>query len=200
MKKRYLVCSIFGLSVSLFSSSSLYAGLGSYLPPTVAPNKSTQTHAYAGLVWTLNNQLSYVPDISLGVRSLAVKSDNHVSGAEANLRVNLKDAPSLNSVRLLYVGGNRDLQGNIGVGYSFLHKDFLATLAGSAPYSKLGVDYLFREKSFQSYLEVNSLAKPHVVNDTLNCDAGFHLVVPNQGDYEGVSGENIVNGMTCANF
>ena len=45
----------------------------------------TDNKVYAGLVWTLNHQSSYLPDLSFGFRSLKVNSNNDVNWTSPNI-------------------------------------------------------------------------------------------------------------------
>lgn len=59
------------------------------LPYTTTPGKSdttTENRAYAGLVWTLKEKTSWIPDLTLGFRSLRVKSSDSVNGADLSAR------------------------------------------------------------------------------------------------------------------
>jgi hypothetical protein len=151
---------------------SLLAGapsMGGGVITTISANKQTQTRLYAGVVWNLNQKTTIKPDyISTGVRSVVVKSNDNVSGADLNFRLNLtgKDI-NLDSVRLFYVGGNRDTQGQLGAGYSFTQQSYLGTIAGSSAYSRLGADYLYKSKEFKPFFEINTLDKPKKVNPTV---------------------------------
>ena len=121
----------------------------------------TDNRIYAGLSWQLNGSNGFVPDIIFGARSLNVNSDNAVSGADFNLRLNIKKDISLDSMRLSYVGGSRDLLGNAGLGYSFTNSGIFATAAAQSAYSRLGADYQFGNEKFTPYLEINTLYSPN---------------------------------------
>ena len=127
---------------------------------TYSSSSRTDNRIYAGLSWQLNGSNGFVPDIIFGARSLNVNSDNAVSGADFNLRLNLKKDISLDSMRLSYVGGSRNLLGNAGLGYSFINSGIFATAAAQSAYSRLGADYQFGNEKFTPYLEVNSLYSP----------------------------------------
>lgn len=134
---------------------------------TLIPNKETQTRIYAGLVWNLNNKIEVKPDfVSVGARSVAVKSNDNVSGADLSIRFGLKNGVKFDSSRLSYVGGNRDAQGNLGFGYSYAEQSFFGTLGASSAYSRLGGDWMLKSNSFTPFFEVNTLPKPKKVNAT----------------------------------
>ena len=133
---------------------------------TYSANKETQNKVYAGLVWVFNNKASIKPDLTVGVQSLRVKSSDSVSGADFNLRFKIEDGLKLDSNRLSYVGGERNAQGQLGFGYSYSQNSWLTTAAVSGPYVKAGTDYLFNKKTFDPFVEINTLKKPKKVNET----------------------------------
>lgn len=145
-------------------SSVAYAGTlpsGYYAPVS---NSDTETRAYAGLVWSLNNHLNIKPDLMLGVRSLRVNSNDNVNGADLGARIKLQNGLTFDSVRLNYVGGQRDIQGNIGAGYSFANSSLLGNISISGQYLNLGSDFLVTTKTFNPYIDINTLSKPEKVN------------------------------------
>jgi hypothetical protein len=131
----------------------------------------TDNRGYAGLAWKLDGSL--IPDLSFGFRSLRVDSNDNVQGGDLNARINLKDK-SFDSMRLSYVGGSRDVAGNIGVGYSMKQSSFLGTAAIEGAYIRLGSDFLVSSNSFTPYLEANSLSKPNKILSKQNfgCSSG----------------------------
>lgn len=152
---------------------SLIVGVNSFagvsIDPIIVPGKSqteTENRAYAGLVWTLQEQMSWIPDLTVGFRSLRVKSSDSVNGGEISARIKLKDGISFDSTRLSYVGGERDVLGNVGIGYSATNSSFLGTLAVQGAYTRLGTDYQFNGNKFVPYLEVLTVDKPNNVKKT----------------------------------
>ncbi len=168
---------------------------------------------YAGLVWTLNHQSSYFPDLSFGWRSLKINSNNNLNGGDLNGRISFNGGLKFDSLRLSYVGGNRDIQGNLGGGYSFNQKSLLASGAIQGPYIKVGSDLMINDKSFVPYAELNSLSKPKkIANGSSACPNGSTLTSVNniQGiNYSyytinnnnlAVGSENVSGGFTCYNI
>ena len=133
---------------------------------------------YAGLSWQLNGSNGFVPDIVFGARSLNVNSDNGVSGADFNIRLLIKQDVSLDSVRLSYVGGSRDLLGNAGLGYSFTNSGIFGTAAAQSAYSRLGADYQFGNERFTPYLEGNTLYSPNEEPSTISVSCTSFIPVP----------------------
>jgi hypothetical protein len=157
MKNNLLVISIAIVGViATQNAAALIACNNSY-----SSSSRTDNRIYAGLSWQLNGSNGFVPDIIFGARSLNVNSDNAVSGADFNLRLNIKKDISLDSMRLSYVGGSRDLLGNAGLGYSFTNSGIFATAAAQSAYSRLGADYQFGNEKFTPYLEINTLYSPN---------------------------------------
>ncbi len=132
------------------------------LSASAAP-AATDESVYAGLVWELGQKATLAPSVTVGVRSLHVDSGNGLDGADLSLRVRLKDGFAFDSSRLVYVGGERDLMGNVGVGYSFANKEVLGTAAIQGPHSRLGADYLLQSRSVKPFIELNTLSKPDSV-------------------------------------
>lgn len=158
---------IFFVGVLGFSGQS-YAGMFvPFLPYTTTPGQSdttTENRAYAGLVWTLKEKTSWIPDLSFGLRSLRVKSSDSVNGADLSVRIKLDGGVAFDSTRLVYVGGERDILGNIGIGYSNTNSSFLGTVAIQGPYSRIGTDFEITNKRFVPYLELLTVDKPNDVS------------------------------------
>ena len=163
----------------MFMTFNAFAGTGS--PPIITGGGSqavTENRAYAGLVWTLQEKMSTIPDLTLGFRSLRVKSTDSVNGVEVSTRIKLKEGISLDSTRMSYVGGERNALGNVGLGYSFSSASLLGTLAFQGPYMRVGSDYQFSKRNFLPYLEVLTLDNPNKVqskSSSISCPDGYYL-------------------------
>ena len=152
---------------------------------------------YAGLVWTFGKtQNTFVPDTSLGYSSLKVKSDSDVNGFDVGVRFGLSgQGIKLDSTRASYVDGDRNLMSHYGVGYSFSHSDFMATVAAQKSHLKLGADLLLSSQTLVPYIEINSLDKPD--KDSGSCDGRF---LPNGALTENPETVSLnEDGSTCAN-
>lgn len=154
--KFYKLFLIVILSSFGFLTQTVYGGTA----PTFSDAKTSEDRAYAGLVWTLKEKPSYTPDLILGFRSLKVKSNDNASGGDLSIRMKLEGGFSFDSTRLVYVGGERDLLGNIGVGYSNANSTLLGTIAIQSSYARLGTDYELNKNKFVPYLELNTLDNP----------------------------------------
>ena len=184
MFKRVLI-----LFTLILIQMSAYAGGYFYATPITTPgsggsNTETENRAYAGLVWTLGEKASMTPDLSLGFRSLRVKSSNSVEGGDLSIRIKLDGGISFDSTRLSYVGGERDVMGNIGIGYSNTNSSILGTAAVQGAYTRVGSDYEFANQKFVPYLEVLTADKPNKV------DKGVGSTT-----YECPPGESLINGV-----
>ena len=147
------------VKVLLLAVSGLIASQGA-----LAVEPTTENRVYAGIVFDLDGSDGFVPDLVVGIRSLHVNANNNVQGADLSGRVSYgkhDKSVEFDSARLVYVGGERDLQGNVGFGYSRAHDSFLATAAVQGPYTKLGTDFEFGKNKVEPYLEINSLDKPN---------------------------------------
>ena len=155
--KFYKLFLIVILSSFGFLTQNVYGGAAII---TYVDAKKTDDRVYAGLVWTLKEKPSYTPDLILGFRSLTVKSNDNASGGDLSIRMKLEGGVSFDSTRLVYVGGERDLLGNIGVGYSNANSTLLGTIAVQSSYARLGTDYELNKNKFVPYLELNTLDNP----------------------------------------
>lgn len=159
-------------------TNSLYAG--SFMPP-VAPtytgDSRNEHRAYAGLVWSLKEKNSIVPDLTLGFRSMRIKSNDNITGGDISARIKFENGINYDSTRLTYIGGDRDLQGNIGIGYSNTYSNFLGTFALQVPHLRFGTDFEFINKKFLPYFEVNTLQKPNNVNRIPSCPNNYYVYI-----------------------
>ena len=70
-------------------------------------------------------------------------------------------------VRLMAVGGNRDIQAEFGFGLKLMEWKAVVGAGVQAPYSNIGVNYIFNE-GLNPYFGFNTLKKPTApVKDTL---------------------------------
>ena len=164
MFKRVLI-----LFTMVLIQMSAYAGpwYATVITTPGGSNTETENRAYAGLVWTLGEKASMTPDLSLGFRSLRVKSSNSVEGGDLSIRIKLDGGISFDSTRLSYVGGERDVMGNIGIGYSNTNSSLLGTAAVQGAYTRVGSDYEFANQKFVPYLEVLTADKANKVDKSV---------------------------------
>jgi len=154
-----ILLAIFALMIA---SQNAMAGTVTFVN-TYNKTSNTETTAYAGLVWTLGKEFKKVPELTLGIRALKQETPFATSqyteelvgggnvilgkpstkikgGLDFSLRFNFDNSFVIDSARLLYVDGKKDLLGNVGVGYSFTNSQPFGTLGLQADYSRIGMD------------------------------------------------------------
>lgn len=168
------------LSVSAFAILSSLATNAVARPPEptviTSSDSTTENRVYGGLVFDLDGSDGFVPDLVLGVRTLHVKSSDSVEGADLSARISYgknEKFIAFDSVRLVYTGGERDVMGNVGIGYSNTHSSFLGTVAVQGAYTKLGTDFEFGKNKFEPYLEINTLDKPDNVDKKVTTTGNY---------------------------
>lgn len=137
MKKRVLSMAI---TLSL-ASSAVIAGntVTTYNQVTTPGNASkTYTKAYIGLNWSLDGGVT--PSLVLGALRPRVKSNGDTDGANLAFFINLAGGVAPGKLKLSYINGKEDVQGELGVGYNFLKSAPLLGLGVNAPYVNAGVD------------------------------------------------------------
>jgi hypothetical protein len=160
--------------------------------------KNTENIVYSGFIWELFGEQGMIPQFIIGVRSLEVKDNDNVNGADASIRIKYQDKLGIDSLRLAYVGGERDVMGNVGVGYSFTHNSWLGTAALQGPYVRVSTDYVLADNKFRYFAEINTLDKPNKVTTQPSNSGGCGSY--NQPTYEFYGGPsayqlvNVVNG------
>ncbi len=174
--------------IAMTSASALasyYTVPATFVPGAEKERTETATQAYAGLVWTLKEKDALIPDLTFGVRSLRVKSDDHVSGADLALRLRMAGGLAIDSVRLSYVGGQRTAMANLGVGYSLAGSSLVGILAVQASHARLGADYEFTRAKFTPFAEVLSEGSPAKVNQLVTPDS--YVCPPTAYDRQGAT-------------
>jgi len=165
---------------------------------TAGQGHYVENRAYVGFEWAFDKKNSIAPEVVFGLRSLTVKSDNAVSGGDFSLRFNAAHGWNLDSAKLVYIGGNRDVQGNIGGGYSFVDAHPIVTAAIQVPYALLGDDYVFGLREFRPFAQINTLQKVKPVqagsNVPLSCPSGYSLA---NASSNGANASQTKNGQTC---
>lgn len=125
---------------STLASSAAFAGftLYSLIPATGSGASKTETKAYAGLNWTLGGGTT--PALVLGATRARVQSDGDTAGGNLAFYINLAGGIKPGKLKLGYINGKENLQGELGVGYDFLKSAPLLGLGINAPYISAGVD------------------------------------------------------------
>ena len=143
------------------SSAALMSvvSLSHAVPPPIIATDVIQNRGYIGMVWTLEKS-SAVPDVVVGLRHAKTASDSDVTGYDVSARFKFTGNVAFDSVRAVYLNGNRSTQANIGLGYSVTHQSVFGTVGGSGEHLKLGLDYLYKPAKFDPFVEINTLGKP----------------------------------------
>jgi len=156
---------------------------------------SVENRVYAGFEWPFGAGQSFAPKMVFGLRSLTIKDSNAVSGGDLSLRFDVLHQWKLDSIRLAYVGGDRDVQGNIGGGYSFTDAQPLVTAVIQSSYARIGTDYVYGVRALRPYIELNSMEKPkQISNSKLTCSSGYSL---SSASSTGATSAQSTNGKTC---
>jgi len=153
-----------------------YAGDGGEgMAPTTAKKGRNDNSIYAGINWNfgVRNGATAV----LGYRDARVKSNGNVDGWKVEATWVLSGAPmGFGELRAKYLKGERDVQGEVGLGFSAAHEAFLINGGVQGPYANGGVDYLFN-KGWLASIGVNTLNKVKKPKEVLTCPPGFTLDV-----------------------
>jgi len=168
---------IFSLGFFLLSASGSFAVCLSCGPApveTTSTSSASEIQFLGGLQWNFGTN---APELVLGFRETRTSSSDEVVGGKLDLEFPL-NAHFLDAftIRGMGLAGDRDVQGEFGLGLSGF--DFKPLLAGGiqGPYVNGGVNYIFGT-GFEPYLGANSLSRPHKPNThtSLNCAAGQTL-------------------------
>lgn len=137
MKKTILT-----LAVALtFASSSALAGAPttySFVGSNTGGGTKTNTNAYAGLNWSLGG--SWTPAVVVGVFNTRVKANGDTEGANLAFHLNLAGGVKPGKLKLSYLNGKENIQGEVGIGYDFVRGAPLLGLGANAPFIGAGID------------------------------------------------------------
>lgn len=185
--------------------------LDCYSPQCQAPipgqsiaDPSSETAGFVGLRWNFGSQ---VPAVTVGIRFTRTGVDDDVTGAKMDFSLDLKkDFAFTPTVRLLGIVGNRDVQGELGLGIQTA--DWQALLSGGVQLAhfNLGAN-LTLDGTLAPFVELNGLGRPLpplLIEGELTCAVDGMLLQPVDGDtFEGpieyyTPGPGlIVDGYTC---
>lgn len=82
----------------------------------------------------------WTPSVVIGVFNTRVKADGDTEGANLAFHLNLAGGIKPGKIKLSYLNGKEDVQGELGVGYDFLKGAPLLGLGVNLPYASLGAD------------------------------------------------------------
>jgi len=131
------VSSVFVCSTALAGVATTYNLVGT----TGGATSQTETRAYAGLKWSIDGGAT--PSLVLGAMHARVSSGGNTEGANLALSINLAGGVKPASIKLGYLNGKEDIQGELSVGYNFLKATPLVGLGVNAPYANIGADWLY---------------------------------------------------------
>ena len=124
-------------TLSIFLMSAL-TGSVAFAGVALPSSSKTETKAYAGLNWTLGGGAT--PALVLGVFQAKVESDGDTQGGNLAFHINLAGGVKPGKLKLGYINGKENLQGEAAIGYDFLKNAPLLGLGLNAPYVNAGVD------------------------------------------------------------
>ena len=111
----------------------------------------------AGLQWNFGTS---TPELVLGTRRTETQSDNSVLGGKFDIVVPLNPATFMKPiVRVMAVGGNRDIQGEFGFATRLIDWKPMLSLGVQGPYSNAGID-LGLDWKIDPFAGFNSLTRP----------------------------------------
>lgn len=132
---------IFAFAALSMLGSIAYAGAPptSYalVTTTSGGGDKTDNQVYAGLVWTWGE---ITPAAVIGFSHGKVESDGDTEAVHASLTINFLDGIQPGKVKLTYLNGKEDFQGEAGVGYDLTTNSFLLPVGVNAPHVAAGVD------------------------------------------------------------
>jgi len=147
------ILSSFALIILLALSSTSYAGKGT---PYSIQGDGSKTEFYAGLKWSLG--AGSTPAVVLGIMKTEVESNDDTDGGHLSLDFNLGATGGLGKLKLAYLKGKDDLQGELGVGYDFAKGAPLLGLGFNAPHINAGVD-IAAGSSYTPFATLHTLGK-----------------------------------------
>ena len=136
---------------ALLMTASLTTSAGA---PPVTYESQEDTNAYVGVQWLINETPMLRPNVLVGVRWTHTDSSDKVNGADATLSFST-DKMKINTLRVGYLQGECDIQGTIGLGYSFINNAPLAYAGVIGSYYK-AIGQVDINKKLDAGLELNS--------------------------------------------
>ncbi len=152
---------------------NLLAQAGNVAPSPIVTvtgtNSKTETRAYLGLNWTLGGTTT--PELVLGVTNTKVKTGGDTTGANLAFHLNLTGGVQPGKLKLSYLDGDNDVQGELGIGVNFLTAAPMVFLGLRGPYVAAGVD-AYLGLGFVPYAMIHtsgSFDEPSGGTTTLSC-------------------------------
>lgn len=150
--------------LSALTGSAALAGVNGYiLVPATGSASKTETQAYVGLNWNLEGGAT--PALVLGAFRAKVESDGDTTGGNLAFHINLAGGIKPGKLKLGYLNGQENLQGEVAIGYDFLKNAPLLGLGLNAPHISAGVD-AYMNPGFVPYGTVHTQGKFDKPNQT----------------------------------
>lgn len=139
----------------IFATASTLATAGGTPPTAITKGSNYQTKAYAGLKWTLGG--STTPALVLGVANAKTKSNGQSTGSDLAVSFALPGGLMPQSVKLSYLNGTHNTQGEIGAGYNFATAKPFTGVGIRAPFVTIGADFDYQGMKLMPNLTVHTL-------------------------------------------
>lgn len=125
--------------------------------PVTTLHKRSETVVFGGIQWNFG---ASKPELVAGVRTTQSDRTSRVTGVKFDVAIPLDSvAWKAPTFRVMGLAGSCDVQGELGLGWSFATNKPLFALGVQAPYSTAGINYTVAN-SFSPYVGVNSLRSP----------------------------------------
>ena len=146
---------------------------GGTVPPTVEKKSRNDNTVYVGINWNFGARDGATAVI--GYRDAKVKKNSNVEGWKVEGTWVLSGAPmGFGEIRAKWLKGERDVQGELGAGFSGAHQAFLLNAGVQGPYINGNLDYLFN-KGVLASIGVNTLDKVKKPKKVSTCPPGYTL-------------------------
>ena len=148
--------------MALMVSGMTIAGTGTQVLAQPAPTTTTyharhDTQFLAGLQWNFGDS---TPEFVVGVRHTRTNTSDNVVGIKGDVAVPLDNKRWKQPVvRVMGVAGNRDVQGELGLGVQVNTWKPVVGAGVQGPFVNGGANYIFGD-GLKPYIGVNSLKKP----------------------------------------
>lgn len=134
-----------------------FSGVALAIPDAPTQERRAETRVMGGVQWNFGTS---TPELVVGVRRIETRQNDTTIGGKFDIAIPLNsDAFKAPIVRLMAVGGNRDVQGEFGFGLKLMEWKAVVGAGVQAPYTNGGVNYIFND-GLNPYLGFNTLKKP----------------------------------------
>jgi hypothetical protein len=147
-------------ATAVFLGASSAAMSGELIPPSPTEtvySENDTTRAFVGLNFTFGAG-GVTPEAVLGVAHGTTDVSNDFTGARASLHFDIWDGFGLRSGKLSALSGDRDLQGELGLGYNFERQAPFGIAGVNGEHFQAGADIGF-DGVVEGYVGVHSLGE-----------------------------------------